>query len=81
METKTYEQRVLIPDENKWLYNEKDNVISDKVYLGINADESEWVMIDEEQKQEIEKQWEEQMNSENATEENYLEVLERLGVY
>ena len=55
MKIEVYEQRVLIPDENKYLYNETIQVISEKVYLGINANESEWIEISEEQKQEIEK--------------------------
>lgn len=56
MEIKRYEQRVLIPDDGKYLYNENAQVISDKVFLGINASENEWIEITEEQKQEIEKQ-------------------------
>ena len=55
MEIKRYEQRILIPDNGKYLYNETAQVISDdKVDLGINADEKEWIEITEEQKQEIE---------------------------
>lgn len=61
MEIKTYEQRILIPDDGKFLYNENAQVISDKVYLGINADEKEWIEITEEQKQEIEKQLNEEV--------------------
>ena len=54
MQMQTYEQRVLIPDTNKWLYNAIDNVVSDKVYLGKDADASLWVEITEEEKQKIE---------------------------
>ena len=54
MKMETYEQRILIPDAGKWLYNEKDDVVSDKVFLGKNADESQWVEITEERKQSIE---------------------------
>ena len=54
MQMQTYEQRVLIPDTNKWLYNATDNVISDKVWLGKEADASLWVEITEEEKQKIE---------------------------
>lgn len=54
MKIETYEQRILIPAKDKWLYNEKESVISDKVYLGINANVEDWVEITEEQKQEIE---------------------------
>ena len=55
MKIEIYEQKVLIPDKDKYLYNENAQVISDKVYLGINANENEWIEITEEQKQEIEK--------------------------
>lgn len=54
MKIEVYEQRVLTPDTGKYLYNETANIISDKVYLGINANENEWVEINEDQKIEIE---------------------------
>ena len=59
MQIEVYEQRILIPEEGKWLYNATDNVISDKVYLGINADASAWVEITEKEKQKIEEEMEE----------------------
>lgn len=64
MKIEVYEQKVLIPDEDKYLYNETAQVISDKVYLGINADENEWIEITEEQKQEIEKKLYEELEVE-----------------
>lgn len=54
------EQRILIPSEGNYLCNETAKVISDKVYLGINADENEWVEITEEEKQALKKEWEEE---------------------
>lgn len=60
MTVQTYEQRILIPEENKWLYNESAKVISDKVYLGKEADASEWVEITQEEKEALEKEWEEE---------------------
>ena len=59
MTVQTYEQRILIPEENKWLYNESAKVVSDKVYLGKDADASEWVEITQEEKEALEKEWEE----------------------
>ena len=59
MTVQTYEQRILIPEENKWLYNESAKVISDKVYLGKDADASEWVEITQEEKEALEREWEE----------------------
>lgn len=46
--------RTLIPEEGKWLYNEKDNAITDKLDLGIFANVKDWVEITEEEKNEIE---------------------------
>ena len=63
MEIKTYEQRILIPDKNKWLYNEEAQSISDKVYLGINADINEWVEITDEEAEKLQEEMNEEMNS------------------
>lgn len=57
MKIETYEQRVLIPEQGHWLYNADAQVISDKVYLGKNADSAEWVEITEEEKQRLEAEW------------------------
>lgn len=54
MQMETFEQRILTPEEGKWLYNATDNIVSDKVYLGKEADASLWVEITEEEKQKIE---------------------------
>ena len=64
MEIKRYEQRILIPDKGKYLYNEQDQVISEKVYLGVNANENEWTEISEEEKQEIESKLNEEISQE-----------------
>ena len=50
--------------DKKYLYNENAQVISDKVFLGINANENEWIVITEEQKVEIEKQLYEELEVE-----------------
>ena len=59
MKVETYEQRILTPEEGKYLYNESAKVISDKVYLGKEADASEWVEITSEEKETLEREWEE----------------------
>lgn len=46
--------RTLKPNEGNYLYNAKENVISDKVYLGIEAAESDWVEITEAEKERLE---------------------------
>ena len=58
MKIEIYEQRILTPELGYWLYNAEAKVISDKVYLGKNADASTWVEISTKQKEELEKQWE-----------------------
>lgn len=56
-------QRVITPSDNKWLLNAKDKVTSDKVYLGKNADESQWTEIDIDEKQRLETEWENELNN------------------
>lgn len=51
--------RIKTPSEGMWLYNEKDKIISDEVFLGIYADEEDWTEITEEKKLELETLWEE----------------------
>jgi hypothetical protein len=60
MKVETYEQRILTPEEGKYLYNEDARVISDKVYLGKEADASEWIEITQEEKETLEREWEEE---------------------
>ena len=42
---------------NKYLYNEKEKVISDKVFLAKDADESDWVEITTAEKETLEAEW------------------------
>lgn len=57
MTRETYEQRILTADEGKYLYNEKERAFSDKVFLGKNANESNWVEVTEEEKESLEAEW------------------------
>lgn len=71
--------RVVTPESEMWLCNETDRVISDKVYLGVNADETMWKDITEEEKVRLEELW----NSEDfqdATEQDYQNALAEMGV-
>lgn len=75
--------RVIIPEADMWLCNEKHRVISEdnKVYLGINADENEWRDITEEEKARFEELWSEATpETDEATEADYINALEDLGV-
>ena len=62
--------RILEPSEGKWLYN--GETCSDKVYLGKNADESAWTEVDE--------YIEPSSEDDEATESDYIEALQDLGV-
>ena len=61
MQIQVYQQRIILPDEGKWLYSATANVVSDKVYLGKEADASEWSEITEEEKQAIQQAQEEEI--------------------
>lgn len=69
-------QRPLIPDEGNWLYNEKEKIITDLVYLGVEAEESDWVEISTEEKARLEALWSE----DEATKEDLYSALADLGV-
>lgn len=56
MKIETYEQRILIPEEDHWLYNVEAHVISEKVYLGKTADATDWIEITDAEKEVIEKE-------------------------
>jgi hypothetical protein len=58
--------RIKTPSEGMWLYNERDKIISDKVFLGIYANEDDWVEITEEKKVELKTLWGELENEENT---------------
>lgn len=62
IETKSYV--VLVPEAGLWLYNEKDGIVSNKVYLGKEASASEWREITQEEKERIEAE----LAAEEATE-------------
>ena len=64
MEIKNKSYKMVTPSEGKWLYNESDNIISDKVYMPEGADVSVWKEITESKKQEIEAQWHAEMEAE-----------------
>lgn len=71
--------RVITPEADMWLCNETDRAISDKVYLGINADENEWRDITEEEKARLEQLWSEEIpETDEATESDYITALEDL---
>lgn len=57
MRIETAQYNILIPDAGKCLYNAKERIITDKVYLGKQADPADWVEITEEEKQRLEAEW------------------------
>ena len=66
MEIKNKTYQVVTPSEGMWLYNESENIISDKVYMPDGADVSVWKEITEAKKQELEAQWQAEMEVQNG---------------
>ena len=64
MEINEKKYKVVTPSEGMWLYNEREKTISDKVYMPDGADVSVWKEITEAKKQELEAQWQAEMESE-----------------
>lgn len=64
MEIKNKTYKVVTPKEGMWLYNESERTISDKVYMPEGADVSVWKEITEAKKQELEAQWQSEMEAE-----------------
>lgn len=52
--------RVITPSDGKILCNMTDKIISDKVYLGINAEETTWTEIEESEREALETLWSEE---------------------
>ena len=64
MEINEKKYKVVTPSEGMWLYNEREKTISDKVYMPDGEDVSVWKEITEAKKQELEAQWQAEMESE-----------------
>ena len=64
MEIKNKSYKMVTPSEGMWLYNERENIISDKVYMPDGADVSVWQEITDAKKQELEAQWQAEMEAE-----------------
>ena len=72
--------RVITPTDGKLLCNMTDKVISDKVYLGVNADETVWTEIEESERESLETKWYEEIDGNEATETDYINALGEMGV-
>ena len=64
MEIKNKSYKMVTPSEGKWLYNEREKTISDKVYMPDGADVGVWQEITDAKKQELEAQWKAEMETE-----------------
>ena len=64
MEIKNKSYKMVTPSKGMWLYNENERTISDKVYMPDGADVSVWQDITEAKKQELEAQWQAEMEAE-----------------
>jgi hypothetical protein len=77
--------RVATPESGMLLCNEEQKVICTKVYLGVNSNEALWKEITETEKAELEAMWNAEATpeipiDEEATESDYINALEELGV-
>ena len=68
MEIKNKTYKVVTPKEGMWLYNESENIISDKVYMPDGADVSVWQEITDAKKQELEAKWQAESEVNDAKE-------------
>ena len=57
MTTETMKIKVLYPSENHFLYNAEAKTISNKVFLGKDANESDWQEITLSEKEKLEEEW------------------------
>ena len=64
MEIKNKTYKMVTPKEGMWLYNESEKTISDKVYMPEGADVSVWKEITDAKKQELEAQWQAEIEAE-----------------
>ena len=64
MEIKNKTYKMVTPSEGMWLYNESEKTISDKVYLPDGGDVSVWQESTDAKKQELEAQWQAEMEAE-----------------
>ena len=69
MTTETMKIKVLYTRENHFLYNEEAKTISDKVFLGKDANEGDWQEITLSEKERLEEEWRKEAEemSTNAT--------------
>lgn len=69
-------------DDGMFLCNETNKVFAHKVCLGVNSTESMWQEITEEEKARLEAEWgiDTEPTDNEATETDYINALEDLGV-
>ena len=68
MTTETMKIKVLYPSENHFLYNAEARTISNKVFLGKDANESDWQEITLSEKERLEEEWEKEAKEMNINE-------------
>lgn len=57
MKIETNKFKIITPDEGMWLCNKIAKTFSDKVYMAVNADHSQWSEVTDEERQELETEW------------------------
>lgn len=72
-------QRILTSEDDKYLCNVNTKAIGTKVQLAKESDGSEWTEITEEEKLQLEAEWETE-DFQEATESDYQNALAEMGV-
>lgn len=79
MRIETGKFKIITPTEGMWLCNVSARTFSKEVYMAVDADDSQWEEITEDEKLQLETEWESEI-FEEATESDYQNALAELGV-
>lgn len=61
MKIETNKFKIITPEENMWLCNKTAKTHSDKVIMAVNADHSQWIEVTDEERQQLETEWENEL--------------------
>ena len=64
MKTETMQINILTPSDNHFLFNENEKIISSKVFISSQSSAEDWKEITAEEKESLEKLWENEINAE-----------------
>ena len=53
--------KTITPEENMWLCNKAAKTHSDEVIMAVNTDHSQWIEVTDEERQQLETEWENEL--------------------